>query len=105
MGAARGPPTPPSPFQKNSNWGSVVAARICGGPPDNRRVVVCNFELWRFGDLDVLSPLLRRKDLSSGWVGRKQAADRGGDRQLQEQSIHPSTEPIRRRFSGFAWWI
>src|ERR1700730_7768378 len=70
----------------------VRASRVGGGPPDNGNVVVCNFELRPFGDLDVLSPLLRRKDLSDGWVGGKQAADRSGDRQFQEQSIH-RTDP------------
>src|SRR5882757_4708701 len=69
-----------------------VSARVGAGPPDNHRVVVCNFELWLFGDRDVLSPLLRRKDLSDDWVGEEQAAGRGGDRQFEEQSIH-RTDP------------
>src|SRR5882757_1975069 len=70
----------------------VVAARVGGGPPDHHRVVVCNFKLWPFGDLDVLRPLLRRKHLSDDWVGEEQAAGRGGDGQFEEQSIH-RTDP------------
>src|SRR5712671_5984561 len=42
----------------------VVAARIGGGPPHNGHVADGRFELWLFGDFDVLSLLLRRKDLS-----------------------------------------
>src|SRR5260370_13277142 len=70
----------------------VVSARIGGGPPDNRGVVVSHLELWRFGDLNVLSPLLRRRNLSDDWVGEEQDAGHGGDRQVQEQSIH-RTDP------------
>src|SRR5712671_1643957 len=66
----------------------VVAARIGGGPPYNRHPGVTRFELRRFGDLDVLSPLLRGKDLSDGWAGEEQAAGCGGDRQFHEQSVH-----------------
>jgi len=46
----------------------VVAARVGGGPPDDGRVVVGRFELRRFGDLDVLGSLLRRRDLSDAEV-------------------------------------
>src|SRR5438132_1063026 len=66
----------------------VVSAWVGGGPPDNGRVVVGRFELRRFGDLDVLGPLLRRRDLSDDWGGEEQGASRDGDRQFHEQSIH-----------------
>src|SRR6266481_3498342 len=80
----------------------VVAARIGGGPPHNGHVVDSRFELWRFGDLDVLGPLLRRKDLSDDRAGAEQAAGRGGDRELQEQSIH-RTDP-RLLFPLEVYW-
>jgi hypothetical protein len=73
----------------------VVAARVGGSPPDNRRVVVGNFELRRFGDLDMLGLLLRRKDLGVEWIGEEQAGGRSGDRQLQEQSIHWTDPELR----------
>src|SRR5947209_5580392 len=66
----------------------VVAARIGGGPPYNRHPGIGRFELRRFGDLDVLSPLLPRKDLSDGQAGEEQAAGRGSDCQFHEQSVH-----------------
>jgi hypothetical protein len=66
----------------------VVAARVGGGPSDDGEVIVSNFERWRFGDLDVLGLLLRRRVLSADWVGAEQAAGGGGDRQFHEQSVH-----------------
>ena len=80
----------------------VVPPRVRGVPPDNGHPGVSRFELRRFGDLDVLSPLLRRKDLSDDRVGEKHAAGHSGDRQFPEQSIH-GTDPnccsplVRRR--------
>src|SRR5207249_4946218 len=38
----------------------VVATRVGRGPPDNRRVVMSQFELRPFGDFDVLGLVLRR---------------------------------------------
>src|ERR1700730_14919734 len=61
----------------------VIPARVCARPSDDGEVVMGNFELWRFGDLDVLSPLLWRRDLSADWVGEEHTAGRGGDRQFQ----------------------
>src|SRR5215813_766903 len=46
----------------------VVAARVRGSPPDKGRVVMSQFELRTLGDLDVLSLLLGRKDLSDDRV-------------------------------------
>jgi hypothetical protein len=66
----------------------VIPARVGNGPSDDGEVVVGNFERWRFGHLDVLGPLLRRRVLSDDWAGAEQAASRGDDRQFQEQSIH-----------------
>src|ERR1700738_3332085 len=52
----------------------VVPPRVRGVPPDNGHPGVSRFELRRFGDLDVLSPLLRRKDLSDGRAGEEEQA-------------------------------
>src|SRR6516164_60552 len=81
----------------------VISARVGAGPSDDGEVVVGNFELWRFGDLDVLGPLLRRRDLSDDWAGEEQAAGRGGDRQFQEQSIHrtdPDSRALEKKADG-----
>src|SRR6516164_7163664 len=61
----------------------VISARVGAGPSDDGEVVVGNFELWRFGDLDVLCPLLRRRDLSADRARVEQAPRGGGDRQFQ----------------------
>ena len=66
----------------------VQSARVGGGPPDDGRTVVSQFERWPQGDLDMFRLLLRRKDLSDDWVGDKQAAGRGADRQFQEHFVH-----------------
>jgi hypothetical protein len=49
----------------------VISARVGACPSVDSEVVVGNFELWHFGDLDVLGPLLRRSVLSDDWVGEK----------------------------------
>src|SRR5215472_10359769 len=66
----------------------VVTARIGGGPADDRHPGVGRFELRRLGDLDVLGPFLRRKELSSDRVGEEQATGRAGNREFCEQAIH-----------------
>src|SRR3984893_10078306 len=66
----------------------VIPARVGGGPSDDGEIVMGNFERWRFGDLDVLSLLLRGRVLSADWTGTEQAASGGGDRQFHEQSVH-----------------
>jgi len=49
----------------------VVAARLVVVHRTMANVADGRFELWLFGDFDVLSLLLRRKDLSVDWVWRK----------------------------------
>ena len=43
----------------------VVPARVGTGPPDNGQVVEGYLKRWPFDDLNVLSPLRRRKYLSN----------------------------------------
>src|SRR5712671_663733 len=83
----------------------VISARVGAGPSDDGEVVVGNFELRRFGDLDVLGPLLRRRDLSADWAGVEQAAGCGGDRQFHEpRSLNKPrfADPLERSMGASA---
>jgi hypothetical protein len=49
---------------------------------------VGNFERWPLDDLDVRGFRRWRRILSADWAGAEQAADRGGNPQFHEQSVH-----------------
>src|ERR1700730_12070788 len=84
----------------------VIPARVGAGPSDDGEVVVGNFELWRFGYLDVLGPLMRRRDLSADWVGEEQDIGDDTSRQLHFHSMHrkePNCHPSesgRKEYGG-----
>src|SRR5882762_4131115 len=75
----------------------VRPPRVVGGPPDDGQMVRGQLERRRFGDLDALGFLGRRKYLRGSRLKREQAADRGRDRECQKQCIHGCSRPWRTR--------
>jgi len=66
----------------------VVACWVGAGPSDDSKVVAREFELWSLDDCDVLSPVLRRKELREAQTEEEHGSDHDSNRHFCQESSH-----------------